>query len=158
MGNMNIYQRVKLVRKTLKMNQKDFGKMIGLTQTSLSMIEVGTNILTEKNIKLICATFNIREEWLREGKGKIFNDSPYVKEICDILGDLTPETQKSLLVIAKELLRVEQEQKEDAKNSESENDKEKEQVNSTTNENIKPENNSDLQKICDEIQKSGLSV
>ena len=87
MENTTIFERVKFIRKTLKMNQKDFGKMIGLTQTSLSMIEIGTNILTEKNIKLICATFNLREEWLREGKGKIFNNSPYVQELCDILED-----------------------------------------------------------------------
>ena len=134
------------------MNQKDFGKMIGLTQTSLSMIEVGTNILTEKNIKLICATFNVREEWLREGTGKMFNNSPFVKEICDVLGDLTPETQKSLLVIAKELLRVEQKQKH------SENDEAKEQSEILTDEEVKKkENNSDLQKICDEIQKSDVS-
>lgn len=157
MENTTIYERVKLVRKTLKLNQKDFGKMIGLTQTSLSMIEVGTNILTEKNIKLICATFNVREEWLREGKGKIFNDSPYVKEICDVLGDLTPETQKSLLVIAKELLRVEQKHKESEKISE--NDETKEQAEILTDEEIrKKEKNSDLQKICEEIQKSDVSV
>ena len=152
-----MYQRMKLVRKTLKMNQRDFGKMIGLTQTSLSMIEVGTNILTEKNIKLICATFNVREEWLREGQGKMFNDSPYVKEICDVLGDLTPETQKSLLVIAKELLRVEQKHKENEKNSK--NNEAKEQVEILTDEEIrKKEKNSDLQKICEEIQKSDVSV
>ena len=152
-----MYQRMKLVRKTLKMNQRDFGKMIGLTQTSLSMIEVGTNILTEKNIKLICATFNVREEWLREGQGKMFNDSPYVKEICDVLGDLTPETQKSLLVIAKELLRVEQKHKESEKISE--NNEIKEQVEILTDEEIRKNGkNSDLQKICEEIQKSDVSV
>ena len=157
MENMTIYKRMKLVRKTLKMNQKNFAKMIGLTQTSLSMIEVGTNILTEKNIKLICATFNVREEWLRDGKGTMFNNSPYVKEICDVLGDLTPETQKSLLVIAKELLRVEQKHKDGEKISE--NGEETEQVEILTDEEIKKkENNSDLRKICDEIQKSDLSV
>ena len=158
MENTKIFERVKFVRKTLKMNQKDFGKMIGLTQTSLSMIEVGTNIVTEKNIKLICATFNVREEWLREGKGKVFNNSPYVKEICDVLGDLTPDTQKSLLIIAKELLRVEQKQREDDKNSEY--DEEKEQVNSSVDdEDIKKkESNSDLKKICEEIQKSNFKL
>ena len=156
MENTTIFERVKFVRKTLKMNQKDFGKMIGLTQTSLSMIEVGTNILTEKNIKLICATFNVREEWLREGKGKIFNDSPYVKELCDILGDLTPDTQKALLLIAKELLRVEQKQIEDEKSS-SKSEKSKEN-NSTANENLKTDDNAEIQKICEEIQKSDLKL
>ncbi|MBR1436972.1 MAG: helix-turn-helix transcriptional regulator [Synergistaceae bacterium] len=141
MESTKIFERVKFVRKTLKMNQKDFGKMIGLTQTSLSMIEVGTNIVTEKNIKLICATFNVREEWLREGKGKIFNNSPYVKELCDILGDLTPDTQKSLLIIAKELLKLEEKQREYENNS-------------TVNESLETEKSTELEKICEEIQKS----
>ncbi|MBR2208317.1 MAG: helix-turn-helix transcriptional regulator [Synergistaceae bacterium] len=152
MENTKIFERVKLVRKTLKMNQKDFGKMIGLTQTSLSMIEVGTNIVTEKNIKLICATFNVREEWLREGKGKIFNNSPYVKELCDILGDLTPDTQKSLLIIAKELLKVEEKQREYEDNSLP--DKNSEENNSTANVSSETEKSAELQKICEEIQKS----
>ncbi len=155
MENTTIYERVKLVRKTLKLNQKDFGKMIGLTQTSLSMIEVGTNILTEKNIKLICATFNVREEWLREGKGKIFNDSPYVKEICDILGDLTPDTQKSLLLIAKELLKVEQKQ---AKSKEKISKSEETEKTASLDEEVKQSKDSELQKICEEIQKAGCSV
>ena len=156
MENTTIFERVKFVRKTLKMNQKDFGKMIGLTQTSLSMIEVGTNILTEKNIKLICATFNIREEWLREGKGKIFNDSPYVKELTDILGDLTPDTQKALLLIAKELLRVEQKKAEDEEKSAK--SEETEEKSSTVNDEVRKSTNSDLQKICDEIQKSSFKI
>ena len=150
-----MYQRMKLVRKTLKMNQRDFGKMIGLTQTSLSMIEVGTNILTEKNIKLICATFNVREEWLRDGKGTMFNNSPYVKEICDILGDLTPDTQKSLLLIAKELLRVEQKQAESEEKSSKSEEKEK---TASPDEEVKQSKDSELQKICEEIQKAGYSV
>ena len=156
MENTTIFERVKFVRKTLNMNQKDFGRMIGLTQTSLSMIEVGTNILTEKNIKLICATFNVREEWLREGKGKIFNDSPYVKELCDILGDLTVDTQKSLLLIAKELLRVEQKQREDGKKSS--NSEKAEKNNHTVNETVKTDKSVELQKICEGIQKSDFKL
>ena len=150
------YERVKFVSKILRLSQKDFSKMIGLTQTSLSMIEVVTNVLTEKNIKLICATFNVREEWLREGKGKIFNDSPCVKEICDILRDLTPETQKSLLVLAKELLRVEQKQcKSEEKSSKSE---ETEKIPSPIDDEVKQSKDSELQKICEEIQKAAYSV
>jgi len=62
---------------------------------------------------------------------------------------LMSETQKSLLVIAKELLRVEQKHKE----------RSEEQVEILTDEEIrKKEKNSDLQKICEEIQKSDVSV
>jgi hypothetical protein len=70
------------------------------------MLEMGNNSITDKNVKLICVTFNVNEKWLRTGKGKMFNDSPYVKELTDILGNLTTETQQYLLLMAQELLNV----------------------------------------------------
>ena len=100
-------QRTRLLRQALKLNQTDFARQIGLTQTSLSMIEVGNNSLTDKNIRLICATFNVREAWLRDGEGEMFNTpSPYAKELEAILDRLKPETQEYLLLIARELLAV----------------------------------------------------
>ena len=98
-NNNGMNERIKILRKTLELKQADFGKQIGLTQTSLSMIERGANTLTDKNIRLICTVFNVREEWLRNGDGDIFNDSPYIKELCDIINSLTPENQLSLLDI-----------------------------------------------------------
>lgn len=92
----------------MKLKQEDFGRQIGLTQTSLSMIERGVNNLTDKNIRLICSAFNVSEEWLRNGTGNMFNDSPYIKEPCNICDACTPETQLSLLKMARELLRIEE--------------------------------------------------
>ena len=104
-GVMN--ERLKFLRKTLKQYQDEFAKRIGLSQTSLSMIEMGRNPLTEKNIKLICATFNVNERWLRDGEGEMFAaPSPYAKELERILEALTPATQESLLVVARELLTM----------------------------------------------------
>ena len=100
--------RLRAVRKALKLNQSEFGKKIGLAQTAISTLELGNNPITDKNVKLICVTFNISEQWLRAGKGEMFNDSPYLNEFCDILWNLTPETQGSLLLIARELLSVQQ--------------------------------------------------
>ena len=108
MENNAVHHRLRLVRKALNLNQIEFAKQIGLTQTSLSMIEVGNNTLTDKNIKLICATFNVSEQWLRNGKGEMFNASPSVKELGDILETLTPETQRYLLIMARELLSLQE--------------------------------------------------
>ena len=108
MEKNSVHHRLRIARNSLKLSQSEFAKQIGLTQTSLSMIEVGNNTLTDKNIKLICATFNISEQWLRHGKGEMFNASPYAKELCDILGELTPETQQYLLLMARELLKVQE--------------------------------------------------
>ncbi|MDR1367079.1 MAG: helix-turn-helix transcriptional regulator, partial [Puniceicoccales bacterium] len=46
--------RIREIRNALELSQIDFGKQIGLTQTSLSMLEMGNNSITDKNVKLIC--------------------------------------------------------------------------------------------------------
>jgi transcriptional regulator with XRE-family HTH domain len=70
-------ERLKLIRKKLGLNQTEFARLIGLKQTALSMIEAGTTALANKNIKLICATFNVNEQWLRIGEGEMLESSPY---------------------------------------------------------------------------------
>jgi transcriptional regulator with XRE-family HTH domain len=103
---MNIPDRIRLIRKTLGIKQGEFSRRIGLTQTALSMIELGKTALTEKNIKLICATFAIDEDWLRTGNGEMFGSmSPYEKELLAVFGKLTPNTQEFVLEMAQNLLR-----------------------------------------------------
>jgi transcriptional regulator with XRE-family HTH domain len=103
---MTILDRIRIVRKTLGLNQGEFARRIGLKQTALSMIEVGKVALTEKNIKLICATFAVDEGWLRTGKGEMFGpSSPYEKELLAVFSRLTPETQDFILEMAQSLLK-----------------------------------------------------
>jgi transcriptional regulator with XRE-family HTH domain len=97
-------ERILAVRKALRLSQDEFAKRLGMKRTTLSMIEVGDNALTDKNIKLVCMTFNINENWLRTGKGEMFTASPYEKEFFDIYSALSPEMQKTLLRLAKDLL------------------------------------------------------
>ncbi|MDR1301255.1 MAG: helix-turn-helix domain-containing protein [Treponema sp.] len=98
--------RLTKIRKALQMNQEEFAKRLGMTGRALSMIEVGTNLLTEKNIKFICMTFNVSEHWLRTGEGEMFTSSPYNREFFEIYRSLMPETQQALLNLAKQLLEI----------------------------------------------------
>ena len=103
---MNTLDRIRLVRKSLSLNQAEFAGRIGLTQTSLSMIELEKSALTDKNIKLICATFAVDENWLRTGKGEMFGpSSPYEKELLEIFSKLTEETQEFILDMTRNLLK-----------------------------------------------------
>jgi len=103
---MSILDRIRLVRKSLGLSQADFAKRIGLTQTSMSMIEMEKSALTEKNIKLICVTFAVDEGWLRTGKGEMFGAmSPYEKELIEVFGKLTEDTQSFILDMARNLLK-----------------------------------------------------
>ena len=103
---MNILDRIRLVRKTLGLNQGEFAHRIGLTQNALSMIELEKVALTDKNIKLICATFAVDEGWLRTGNGEMFGSvSPYERELLEVFGKLTLDTQEFILEMAQNLLK-----------------------------------------------------
>ena len=106
--NSTIHHRVRIVRQALKLTQREFAKKVGLAQTALSMIEVGKNTLTDKVLKLICAELGVNETWMRTGRGEMMKESPSLKELGDILVNLTPETQQYLLLMARELLIVQQ--------------------------------------------------
>ena len=77
---MNINHRIKNLRKHLSMNQNEFGSKIGLSQRAVSWMEKEGNTVIPQNIKIICDTFNVSEDWLLNGEGEMFRpaDEPDV--------------------------------------------------------------------------------
>jgi len=97
------------VRKVLKMNQDKFAASIGMKQNSYSQIETGQIPLTEKNIKLICSTHKVDENWLKTGIGTMFFENDIAetsdeKEILSIFRRLTAEMQEFLLDMGRKLV------------------------------------------------------
>lgn len=80
--------RVKLIRNSLNLSQKDFGNTLGLKANTISSIETGKNILTEQNIKMICSTFQISETWLRTGNGNMFAETSEIDDFSKIISDI----------------------------------------------------------------------
>lgn len=99
-----MYHRVRTLRKELGLNQAEFAKRIGLSQSTLAMLETGKRTFNEKHLKLVCATFGVQEGWLRTGEGEMFADSPYEGEFLSLFGELRPEAQRYLLTMARELV------------------------------------------------------
>lgn len=64
-------ERIKKIRKEANLSMEKFGKKIGITKSSVSMLESGRNAPSEQTIKLICFEFGINENWLRTGEGKM---------------------------------------------------------------------------------------
>lgn len=62
--------RIKTIRKKKHLSQEEFGTAIGITRSSVSLLESGRNNPSEQTIKLICQEFNINELWLRTGQGE----------------------------------------------------------------------------------------
>ncbi|HCC00609.1 MAG TPA: hypothetical protein DEP42_05275 [Ruminococcaceae bacterium] len=69
---MDEKKRIKQLRHALGLTQIQFSKRTGMSQTSLSSIENGSQNVTNKTRKVICAEFGVREIWLHSGTGEIF--------------------------------------------------------------------------------------
>lgn len=61
--------RIKSVRQKKKLSQEQFGNKLGITKSSVSLLESGKNSPSEQTIRLICSEFNVNEDWLRTGAG-----------------------------------------------------------------------------------------
>lgn len=83
--------RIKKIRKSLRLTQKDFGAKIGMKPSSISDIETGRNNLSEQTIKLICKEYQINEVWLRTGEGEMYSEISPEDRYSINLGKLTLE-------------------------------------------------------------------
>jgi transcriptional regulator with XRE-family HTH domain len=102
-------ERLKSLRKALKMNQSEFSKGLEMAQNSYSQIETGQISLTDKNIALICLKYGVNEQWLRTGEGEIFitkdlAETTEEKELLAIFRRLSDELREFFLDMGRKLL------------------------------------------------------
>lgn len=68
--------RIKKLRKTLGLSQRDFGERLGVTDSAISIIESGRRNITEQMEKAICREFNVNYDWLKYGEGEMLDALP----------------------------------------------------------------------------------
>ena len=70
--------RLKVLRKSLGLNQDAFGERIGVKQSTITSYETGNRQPTTAVIMAICREFNVNEDWLRNGgdDSQMFNPEP----------------------------------------------------------------------------------
>ena len=68
--------RIKQLRKSLKLTQNEFGEKIGMVGSAITKYEKGERGLSDAVIKSICREFHVREEWLRTGIGDMMETTP----------------------------------------------------------------------------------
>lgn len=64
--------RIRKLRKYLDLTQQEFAGKIGSSQNILANYETGRRNPSNSVINNICKTFNVNEEWLRNGEGEMF--------------------------------------------------------------------------------------
>lgn len=72
----HLKERIKKLRKELGMTQAEFAQKIGTSQNVLANYEIGRRNPSNSVINNISKTFDVNEEWLRTGEGKMFIEVP----------------------------------------------------------------------------------
>jgi phage repressor protein C with HTH and peptisase S24 domain len=70
----NISTRLKSLRKDSSLTQAAFAEKLGIKQSTYNEIETGKREPSDPIIITTCYRFTINEEWLREGRGKMYRD------------------------------------------------------------------------------------
>lgn len=78
-------ERIRLLRRELRLSQEEFGKRVGVSNTAISKLENGERSLTEQMILSICREFRVNYYWLTNGDGDMFSGTPMtiVDEIAE---------------------------------------------------------------------------
>ena len=78
--------RIKAIRKTVGLNQTEFGARIGVKQTTIAGYETGASTPMDAVISSICREFNVDERWLRTGEGEMFRARDRMDELMESAG------------------------------------------------------------------------
>ena len=70
---MTIGERIRKLRRSLDLTQKEFGERLGVKANTIGTYEIGRNAPIDAVINLICREFSVSETWLRTGKGEMFS-------------------------------------------------------------------------------------
>jgi transcriptional regulator with XRE-family HTH domain len=104
-----INERLKEIRTSLNISQREFSKRIFISQSLYADIEIGNVECKERFIRLISSQFNVNLDWIKTGEGEMFASSPpdlRLEYLIDIFNQLDPQLQDCVLDHLKGLLKV----------------------------------------------------
>lgn len=102
-----MHNRIRQVRKSLKLSQNMFGKQIGFSASAINDIEHNNCKITDRFIISLCSIYHVNEIWLKTGNGEMFNkDDKIFNEFFEIFKSLSPHCQTFLIQVAKDLINL----------------------------------------------------
>lgn len=90
--------RIKELRKHEKLNQTDFGALLGVSLSAVQKWESGENTPADSVIKLMCQKTSVNEIWLRTGNGEPFVSKSREAEMGDLVRKLMADRPEAFRV------------------------------------------------------------
>jgi transcriptional regulator with XRE-family HTH domain len=106
-----IGQRIKILRKSLNLTQKEFAQKIYVSTSFQTLIELEQKRILDRHIKLIVSAFGVNETWLRTGAGEMYEKGATpdhkIAETVEVFKQLNPFFQDFILDQLYKLLEYE---------------------------------------------------
>lgn len=99
-------ERIKTLRKELKLTQQEFADKLGTSRGNIGSYEVGKSAPSDAVMSLICKTFHVKMEWLRNGIGEMFEDVPEEDEKAAFVSSLLDAENDPFYNIIEEIMRT----------------------------------------------------
>jgi transcriptional regulator with XRE-family HTH domain len=111
---VELCDRIKELRTSLNLTQRQFARQIFVSQALIDEIELGKREINVRVLHLISYRFNVNMEWLKKGTGDMFSAAPpeidaRLDRIIQIFNKLDRPLQDYLLIQSKELLKLQTE-------------------------------------------------
>jgi transcriptional regulator with XRE-family HTH domain len=104
---------MKVLRKTLKVTQKEFAMVLAVSQSQIASMETGEREVSSRTVKQLCDSFDVNIQWLRTGEGDMFvhkRDFPYTK-LMALFVNLEPRYQDFILNAIDQFLAMQDEER-----------------------------------------------
>lgn len=106
---MEIFDRIKEIRKENNLTQTEFAEKLGVTRSVISNIEL--NRLAKPNqktslIKLICKEFDINEEWLLTGTGEKYVIEKEDEKLAGALAEISLSDNEKLKNLIEKMIKL----------------------------------------------------
>ena len=105
----NINERFKELRKTCRMTQEEWAKILGLSRSGITDIEVGRRKVTAQHLIMLSnwKEKRVNIEWLKTGDGEMFLELPEEDEIAAYVSELLEDDGSNpLYKIIKEIMHT----------------------------------------------------
>ena len=99
-------ERLALVRKELKLTQREFAEKISVSTGFIACMETGERKVNPRIMKLVSSIFNVNLQWLETGEGEMFyNDTEReIEEIISLYKRLNPFFKRFIIRQLRDLI------------------------------------------------------
>lgn len=101
-------ERIKELRKALKLTQQEFADKVGVKRNTIAQYETGRNPPIDAVVTSICREFRVSETWLRSGEGEMFLPVDADEELTEIMAEIRMSDDELIRAIIKGYWRLDE--------------------------------------------------